>query len=157
MRLHKKMARAAPYLQASVKRMVDWRSEGAPELWGGYRLTDVDATVIWGPGATGTERHVHSQSCRAARPEAASSSVNACRTMQRSEPARDCAKSWARSPLRSWRRPSTCCYSRRLDARGLTPTVVCRPTDLRWQIELQFKRWKSLCGFDVLPLKDPLK
>ncbi len=22
---------------------------------------------------------------------------------------------------------------------------------LRWQIELQFKRWKSLCGFDVLP------
>jgi hypothetical protein len=22
---------------------------------------------------------------------------------------------------------------------------------LRWQIELQFKRWKSLCGFDLLP------
>ena len=22
---------------------------------------------------------------------------------------------------------------------------------LRWQIELQFKRWKSLCGFDRLP------
>jgi hypothetical protein len=22
---------------------------------------------------------------------------------------------------------------------------------LRWQIEMQFKRWKSLCGFDVLP------
>ena len=22
---------------------------------------------------------------------------------------------------------------------------------LRWQVELQFKRWKSLCGFDQLP------
>ncbi len=35
----------------------------------------------------------------------------------------------------------------RTDERGEMP----RGVSLRWQIELQFKRWKSLCGFDRLP------
>lgn len=61
MRLHKKMARAAPYLRALVERMVDWPSEGAPELWGGYVLTAVDATVVCGPGATGTDARIHTK------------------------------------------------------------------------------------------------
>src|SRR5271165_2782551 len=63
MRLHKKMARAAPYLRALVERMVDWPSEGAPELWGGYLLTAVDATVVCGPGATGTDARIHTKLC----------------------------------------------------------------------------------------------
>jgi hypothetical protein len=45
MRLHKKMARAAPYLRALVERLVSWPSEGAPEQWGGYLFCAVDATV----------------------------------------------------------------------------------------------------------------
>jgi hypothetical protein len=61
MRLHKKMGRAAPYLRALVERMVEWPSLGAPELWGGYLLTAVDATVVCGPGATGTDARIHTK------------------------------------------------------------------------------------------------
>ncbi len=63
MRLHKKMARAAPYLRALVERMVEWPSLGARELWGGYMLTAVDATVICGPGAIGTDARIHTKLC----------------------------------------------------------------------------------------------
>jgi hypothetical protein len=63
MRLHKKMGRAAPYLRALVERMVAWPSLGARELWGGYRLTAVDATVVCGPGATGTDARIHTKLC----------------------------------------------------------------------------------------------
>src|SRR5258708_34295642 len=55
MRLHKKMIRAAPYLRALVERMVEWPSEGAPELWGGDLFTPVDARGGCGPGATGPD------------------------------------------------------------------------------------------------------
>jgi hypothetical protein len=61
MRLHKKMRLAAPYLRALVERMVEWPTEGAPELWGGYFLTAVDATVVCGPGATGTDARIHTK------------------------------------------------------------------------------------------------
>jgi len=61
MRLHKKMARAAPYLRSLVERMVAWPKEGAPELWGGYLLTAIDATVVCGPGATGTDARIHTK------------------------------------------------------------------------------------------------
>jgi hypothetical protein len=61
MRLHKKMARAAPYLRALVERLVPWSTEGAPELWGGYLLTAVDATVVCGPGAIGTDARIHTK------------------------------------------------------------------------------------------------
>ena len=61
MRLHKKMARAAPYLQALVERMVDWPVQGAPERWGGYVFSAVDATVVCGPGATGTDARIHTK------------------------------------------------------------------------------------------------
>jgi Transposase DDE domain len=61
MRLHKKMARAAPYLHALVERMVQWPTEGAPERWGGYVLAAVDATSVSGPGATGTDARIHTK------------------------------------------------------------------------------------------------
>jgi hypothetical protein len=61
MRLHKKMVRAAPYLRSLVERMVDWPSVGAPERWGGYVLAAVDATVVCGPGAVGTDARIHTK------------------------------------------------------------------------------------------------
>jgi Transposase DDE domain len=61
MRLHKKMARAAPYLRALVERVVDWPTEGAPERWGGYVFSAVDATVVCGPGACGTDARIHTK------------------------------------------------------------------------------------------------
>ena len=61
MRLHKKMARAAPYLRALVERMVAWPTEGAPEHWGGYVFSAVDATVVCGPGAVGTDARIHTK------------------------------------------------------------------------------------------------
>lgn len=61
MRLHKKMGRAAPYLRALVERMVDWPTVGAPERWGGYVFSAVDATIVCGPGATGIDARVHTK------------------------------------------------------------------------------------------------
>lgn len=61
MRLHKKMARAAPYLRALVEHMVSWPTEGAPEQWGGYVFSAVDATVVCGPGAVGTDARIHTK------------------------------------------------------------------------------------------------
>jgi hypothetical protein len=61
MRLHKKMCRAAPYLHDLVTRMLDWPLEGAPERWGGYIFTAVDATVVSGPGSIGTDARIHTK------------------------------------------------------------------------------------------------
>ncbi|CAN5757893.1 IS4-like element IS421 family transposase [soil metagenome] len=61
MRLHKKMVRAAPYLRSLVERMVDWPVQGAPERWGGYVFSAVDATVVCGPGAVGTDARIHTK------------------------------------------------------------------------------------------------
>lgn len=61
MRLHKKMGRAVPYLRALVHRMVDWPTEGAAERWGGYVFSAVDATVVCGPGAIGTDARIHTK------------------------------------------------------------------------------------------------
>jgi hypothetical protein len=61
MRLHKKMVRAAPFLRALVERMVSWPTEGAAERWGGYVFAAVDATVVCGPGATGTDARIHTK------------------------------------------------------------------------------------------------
>lgn len=61
MRLHKKMCRAAPYLQALVSRLVNWADSTTPERWGGYVFTAVDATVVCGPGAVGTDARIHTK------------------------------------------------------------------------------------------------
>jgi hypothetical protein len=61
MRLHMKMRRATPYLQALVERMVGRTSEARPELWAGYSLTLIDATTLCGPGATGTDARIHTK------------------------------------------------------------------------------------------------
>ena len=61
MRLHKKMRRAAPYLQALVSSMLGWSATGSPEKWGGYVFSVVDATVVCGPGATGTDARIHTK------------------------------------------------------------------------------------------------
>jgi hypothetical protein len=61
MRLHMKMRRATPYLQALVERMVSWTAAAKPELWAGYSMTLIDATTLCGPGATGTDARIHTK------------------------------------------------------------------------------------------------
>jgi hypothetical protein len=61
MRLHKKMCRAAPYLQALVSNMLGWSHQGAPEKWGGYVFSVVDATTVSGPGATAADARIHTK------------------------------------------------------------------------------------------------
>ncbi len=61
MRLHMKMRRATPYLQALVERMVGWTSEAQPEQWAGYSMVLVDATALCGPGATYTDARIHTK------------------------------------------------------------------------------------------------
>lgn len=59
-RLHKKMIRARPYLQALLGSMVGMH-EAAPELWSGYDVVTTDATAVCGPGATTTDARIHTQ------------------------------------------------------------------------------------------------
>jgi hypothetical protein len=61
MRLHKKMCRAAPYLRSLVQRLLGWSTVGAPERWGGFEFSAVDATVVCGPGAIGTDARIHTK------------------------------------------------------------------------------------------------
>jgi len=61
MRLHMKMRRATPFLQALVERMVGWTADARPELWAGYSMTLFDATALCGPGATGTDARIHTK------------------------------------------------------------------------------------------------
>lgn len=61
MRLHKKMCRAAPYLQELVSSMLTWSADGSPEQWGGYVFSVVDSTVVCGPGAIGTDARIHTK------------------------------------------------------------------------------------------------
>ena len=61
MRLHKKMCRAAPYLQALVAQMLSWPMEGAVERWGGYVFTAIDATTVTAPGSIGTDARIHTK------------------------------------------------------------------------------------------------
>ena len=246
MRLHKKMARAAPYLQALVERMVDWPQAGAPERWGGYSFAAVDASVVCGPGATGTDARIHTK-LRVADVSLASAEVTDVTGGESF-----CRFSWERGELAVGDRayftprgiehvldagadvlvryrlggaelqdadgkiidvlgavshmnigetldldvaiklPRGLCSNRLIAYRlpddaverarermrrekgsALSPrvyesakyvllfTTVARSRldadrclqgyRLRWQIELQFKRWKSLCGFDLLP------
>jgi hypothetical protein len=245
MRLHKKMARAAPYLRALVERMVEWPSLGARELWGGYMLSAVDATVVCGPGAIGTDARIHTKLC------VADVSITAVEVTDATGGETFKRFTWERGELvladRAYCSPSGVQHVldaqadvlvryrlggiELLDASGNAIDVLAQvahlavgatldldvdaklsrgkapgrlvayrlPDDaverarkrlrkelgtvsapvmeaakyvllfttavrgrldaerclqayrLRWQIELQFKRWKSLCGFDVLP------
>ncbi len=245
MRLHKKMARAAPYLRALVERMVEWPSLGARELWGGYMLTAVDATVICGPGAIGTDARIHTKLCvadvsitavevtdatggetfkrftwergelvLADRAYCSPSGVQHVLDAQADVLVRyrlggivlldasgntidvlaqvarlavgetldldveaKLSRSKARGRLIAYRLPDDAVERARKRLRKELGTVSAPVMEaakyvllfttalrgrldadrclqayrLRWQIELQFKRWKSLCGFDVLP------
>jgi Transposase DDE domain len=61
MRLHMKMRRAAPYLQALVERMVPWRTDARAEQWAGYSMTAVDSSVVCKPGSTGVDARLHTK------------------------------------------------------------------------------------------------
>jgi hypothetical protein len=59
MRLHMKMRRATPYLQALVEKMVTWTAEAKPELWAGYSLVLIDGSSVCKPGSSGTDALIH--------------------------------------------------------------------------------------------------
>jgi Transposase DDE domain len=61
MRLHMKMRRASPYLQALVQRLVSWTAKSKPELWAGYVMTMYDASTVCGPGAIGPDARIHTK------------------------------------------------------------------------------------------------
>lgn len=57
--LHKRMRKAAPYLQALVSGMTSWTSECEPSRWSGYDLILVDGTSFSGRCPTGTDARIH--------------------------------------------------------------------------------------------------
>jgi hypothetical protein len=245
MRLHMRMRRAAPYLRAMVERMTPWRAEAAPERWGGYVMTLIDATVVCGPEATGTDARIHTK-IRAAdlaitqaevtdahggetfrrfefRPRELAigdrcysnagnlahvrecgadalvrfnahslplrlahgklDALAACRTLAEGDVldlpvtfehgddvygARFIATRLPRAEAEEARKRARDEHGSKVSAavletagyvmlvttvppERLTAALCLQAYRLRWQIELQFKRWKSLCGFDRLP------
>ena len=58
MRLHKKMAKAGPYLDALMMELTK-ESCSTLEDWGGYDPVSIDASAICGPGATTTDSRIH--------------------------------------------------------------------------------------------------
>jgi hypothetical protein len=247
MRLHMKMRRATPYLQALVERMVGWTSKAKPELWAGYSLVLVDASTVCGPGAVGADARLHTKLRVAdaaivdavvtdasggetfrnfqfqpgelvigdrlyANPNNVALALEqgadvlirhnrnalpltsdgrkldimaTLREIEGDEPIDLDVKfvhdgqrmsgrfiairlpkvkaERARAKLKKKDLPSSKVSADSLEAAGYVTLFTTAPRDrmsaercldayrLRWQIELQFKRWKSLCGFDRLP------
>lgn len=61
MRLHKKMCRAAPYLQELLCAVVGEQQQFAPERWAGYEVSLVDASVISRPGSVNGDARIHTR------------------------------------------------------------------------------------------------
>jgi hypothetical protein len=57
--LHKRMRKAAPYLQSLVSAMTSWTAECEPSRWNGYDLILVDASSFSGRCPTGTDARIH--------------------------------------------------------------------------------------------------
>lgn len=60
MRIHKKLIRSVPFLEALMQRMATIAGDRSEERWLGYRVLAIDATTLCGPGATGTDARIHS-------------------------------------------------------------------------------------------------
>lgn len=244
MRIHKKLIRSVPYLQALMERMAGFGADLSPERWLGYQVKTIDATTLCGPGATGADARIHSvmdlASLRIAQVEVTDehggetltrfeweandlvvgdrgySHANGIEKVVRQGGAVLVRLNWHAIALR-WSDHETAdvlawlrtleghgCHERavyfhardrsviagRVVARRLKEDEASRAEArlrrehkgkitaemlersrfmvlfttsrlsafdcvelyrLRWQIELQFKRWKSLCGFDRLP------
>ena len=247
MRLHMKMRRATPYLQALVERMVTWTSRAKPEKWAGYSLVLVDASSVCGPGAIGADARLHTK-LRVADAAIVHASVtddstgetfrnfqfqpgelvigdrlyanpnnvalaleqgadvlvrhnrnalplrhdgrklDVMTTLRKLDPEEtidldvdfvndedritgrfiafrlpDEKAARARARLKKKDLPSSRVSAESYEAAGYVTLFTTAPRQrmtavqcldayrLRWQIELQFKRWKSLCGFDRLP------
>ena len=58
-RIHMKLRRSAPYVQAVLTQMFDHREEVEPERWGGYEMIAVDGSSVTCPGAKGTDARLH--------------------------------------------------------------------------------------------------
>jgi hypothetical protein len=63
MRLHKKMCRAAPYLQELLCTVVGEQQQFAPERWSGYEISLVDASVVSRPGSVNGDARIHTRMC----------------------------------------------------------------------------------------------
>ncbi|MFI5307041.1 MAG: IS4 family transposase [Polyangiales bacterium] len=61
MRLHKKMCRAAPYLQELLCTVVGEQRQFAPEHWAGYEVSLVDASVVSRPGSVNGDARIHTR------------------------------------------------------------------------------------------------
>jgi hypothetical protein len=57
--LHKRMRKAAPYLQSLVSAMTSWTAECEPGRWNGYDLILVDGSSFSGRCPTGTDARIH--------------------------------------------------------------------------------------------------
>lgn len=58
-RIHMKLRRAGPYVQAVLTQMCDHRERVEPECWGGYDMIAVDGSSVTCPGAKGTDARLH--------------------------------------------------------------------------------------------------
>jgi hypothetical protein len=56
--LFTRFKRAGPFLASIFKHLMR-RASGRAETWGGFKLVAVDATVLCGPGAKGTNQRLH--------------------------------------------------------------------------------------------------
>jgi len=58
-RIHMKLRKAAPYVQALLTQISDQRENVEPERWGGYEMIAVDGSSVACPGSKGTDARLH--------------------------------------------------------------------------------------------------
>jgi hypothetical protein len=58
-RIHMRLRKSGPYIQALLTQMCDDREGIEPERWGGYDMIAVDGSSVSCPGAKGTDARLH--------------------------------------------------------------------------------------------------
>src|SRR6266545_3174573 len=175
--LLERLCKAAPWLGDIVAALIAEQAKVPAGRWAGYRLRALDGTSICQPGADRTtwRLHVGYDLATGQVDQLELTDVHGAENLQRLSyrpgdivlgdryyarprdlrPVMDAGKRGKQPDPRSLEAAKYILLLTSLPAATFPPADILALYRFRWQIELAFKRFKSLAGLDMLPAKKP--